>query len=416
MADLFIIEESGASGEAGRTPLPPGASWTRLGTSTLVQCPDAAADSLVSRASGEGSSGRRLRGITSERLRLVVQQGRLFQKQFPSVPVLLDKGRFLVVDLPAEVEALAAASHSPRFAFRPLPQNAPVFEARGKRATAREAAPSVQAFVDRVDEDRCRARVEELARFHTRHSFSDHYRTAAAWTRGVLSGLDFVVREEEVVVGGEATLNVIAERAGSGGADRRIVMATAHLDSVNHEGNASSRAPGADDNASGSAGILEIAEALRDHRSAHDLQLVLFGGEEQGLYGSLDFVARMAPATRARIVSVINMDMIARRNTQQASVLLEGAPLAQPLLEALAEAAATYTSLQVQTSLNPFNSDHVPFLDAGIPAVLTIEGTDSANTDIHTDNDTIETLNFALMAEILRLNVATIAEGLDGSQ
>lgn len=68
------------------------------------------------------------------------------------------------------------------------------------------------------------------------------------------------------------------------------------------------------------------------------------------------------------------MDMIASRNAPVASVLLEGAALSQNMIDAPVDAAHTYTGLTVQTSLNSHNSDHVPFIDDGIPAVLTIEG------------------------------------------
>ena len=55
----------------------------------------------------------------------------------------------------------------------------------------------------------------------------------------------------------------------------------------------------------------------------------------------------------------------------------------------------------------------MPFLDLGIPAVLTIEGTDSANDRVHTDADTLETLNINLAMEILRMNVIFVAQTLD---
>src|SRR5690606_15608238 len=85
----------------------------------------------------------------------------------------------------------------------------------------------------------------------------------------------------------------------------------------------------------------------------------------------------------------------------------------QPVIDALAEAAATYTSLAVSTSLHPFASDHVPFLEAGIPAVLTIEGDDSANTAFHTAADTPDRLDLALAAEIVRMDTAAVAHLLE---
>jgi Zn-dependent M28 family amino/carboxypeptidase len=89
--------------------------------------------------------------------------------------------------------------------------------------------------------------------------------------------------------------------------------------------------------------------------------------------------------------------------------MLEGAPLSERIIDSLAEAAATYTALTVETSLNPFASDHVPFIQAGIPAVLTIEGADSTNGNIHSIGDTLEHINYDLALEVLRMNVAFLA-------
>ena len=94
------------------------------------------------------------------------------------------------------------------------------------------------------------------------------------------------------------------------------------------------------------------------------------------------------------------------------TVLLEGAELSQSVIDGLAAAAATYTGLIVQTSLNPFNSDHVSFIENGMPAVLTIEGADGANDEIHTARDTLDHINFDLSLEILRMNTAFVAENL----
>ena len=102
--------------------------------------------------------------------------------------------------------------------------------------------------------------------------------------------------------------------------------------------------------------------------------------------------------------------MIATLNTALPTVLLEGAAQSQSVIDGLADAAATYAQLKVQTSLHAFNSDHVSFLDAGIPAVLTIEGTDDANSHIHTANDTLAHINFDLALAVLRMNLAFVAQ------
>ena len=86
--------------------------------------------------------------------------------------------------------------------------------------------------------------------------------------------------------------------------------------------------------------------------------------------------------------------------------------MSQRIIDGLAAAASTYTGLMVQTSLNPFNSDHVPFIDAGIPAVLTIEADDGANTRPHTADDVVDAVDPDLAIEILRMNLAYLAEVL----
>ena len=101
--------------------------------------------------------------------------------------------------------------------------------------------------------------------------------------------------------------------------------------------------------------------------------------------------------------------MIATLNTQALTVLLEGASVSQALMNDLVAAAQDYTSLAVQTSLNPFASDHVPFINASLPALLTIEGADTANHNIHTANDTLDKIHYGLAAEILKMNVAVVA-------
>jgi Zn-dependent M28 family amino/carboxypeptidase len=81
--------------------------------------------------------------------------------------------------------------------------------------------------------------------------------------------------------------------------------------------------------------------------------------------------------------------------------------------QGLATAAEIYTELEVETSLNPFASDHVPFIKAGLPAVLTIEGGDSTNNAIHSGNDTLDRINYKFMLEILRMNLAFIGDSLN---
>ncbi|VEI50407.1 M28 family metallopeptidase [Kocuria rosea] len=384
-----------------------GATWTRLGDTLLVT----GAPAQLERAAAGRTPAERI-GVPAARLHLVIQNGRQFQQTHPEVPVLLDRGRYLVVDLdPAEAGRIVEPSerHLPCFGVRPLPANTVVFEQRPPAPARARAAAEPRATA--VSRDAFAADLRALAEFPTRHSTSPEFRTALDWAKGVFSGLGFATRTQTVALHGGSTQNLVAERPGRGG-DGRAVLVTAHLDSINVRDGAAAPAPGADDNGSGAAGVLAVARALRAHPGARDLRLILFGGEEQGLFGSRHYVAELDQAARDRIHAVLNMDMIACRNTPAPTVLLEGAAASQAVLEELAAAAQAHTGLTVQTSLMPFNSDHVPFLDGGIPAVLTIEGADGANDRIHTAGDTLEHVDHDLALEILRMNVAYLVQAL----
>jgi Zn-dependent M28 family amino/carboxypeptidase len=275
--------------------------------------------------------------------------------------------------------------------------------------TSRRMTESATGLADEVSTQTYRRALEDLTAHSTRHSFSSSYLEAARLTADQLASLGYATREEPVAVGARKTLNIVAEKPGTAPDDeRQLVYVVAHLDSINEAGGINAPAPGADDNASGAAGVLEIARVFAATTARHDLRLVMFGGEEQGLHGSRLHVANLTDADRSRITMVLNMDMIGRLNTAAPSVLLEGATVSQHVIDALAQAAHDMSELEVFVSLEPFASDHVPFIDAGLPAVLTIEGQDQLNTDEHTPRDTLAGLDISVATGILRMNTAAV--------
>jgi hypothetical protein len=390
--------------------LPSGASWARFGDEVLLFSDEARWESLAERAGRSALPLQELRaGVEREHLHVVVQNGRRFQQENPDVPVFLDRGRFLLVELDPDQARRLDGTNVTCYGVMPLRENEVVFDVRDR--TADRAAPVawIQDLADKVTHPTLEADLAHLVSFPTRHSTSSHYANAAAWARDQLEAMGYVTQLEDIVVGGRPSWNVIADKEGHTPGARGVVLVTAHLDSINTQGGPAAPAPGADDNGSGSAGLLEMTRVFRDHRGEHDLRFLLFGGEEEGLFGSKHYVANLPAAERARIRAVVNMDMIGTLNTPTHIVLLEGAPLSQRVIEDLSEAAMTYTQLAVETSLHPFNSDHVPFISAGMPAVLTIEGADSTNGNVHSGADTIDHVNYDFALEILRMNVAFVA-------
>jgi hypothetical protein len=388
-----------------------GASWAQLDDKLLVWSDGDRWRNVMERArSAELALDEQSDVAHSDDLHLVIQVGRTFQQEYPDARVIVDKGRFLVVELDREEARRLPGRDEVCYQIRPLPVDTVVF--RTVAPSARAPERWIQLLVNDVSKSSYDSFLRQIAGYETRHSLSPHFAAAATWVRDELCKLGYDALVEEITVGSGTSQNVIADVEGNGPPPRDLVLVVAHLDSINLAGGPEASAPGADDNGSGSAGVLEIARLLATHRASHDLRLILFGGEEEGLFGSTQHVAGLTTEDRERLTAVVNMDMIATLNTAVPTVLLEGADVSQGLIDRLADAAATYTSLVVQTSLHPFASDHIPFINASLPAVLTIEGADSANANIHTASDTLEHVNFDLALEIVRMNLAATAAAL----
>jgi Zn-dependent M28 family amino/carboxypeptidase len=308
-----------------------------------------------------------------------------------------------------ESDARIAHRHGGCRAVRSLPDTPVVRAAR--LVAAADPDPDVLTRLDGLSRDAFCADLETLAAYPTRRSDSDGFDEAARWAAQQLEHAGYAVHTQDVAQAGPRCRNVIGDRPGGGPEPRDVVLVTAHLDSINLAG-PTEPAPGADDNASGSAGVLALARALAGPPTALDVRMIFFGGEEEGLFGSLRYVAALSDAERQRIRAVLNMDMIGGRNTPEPGVLLEGAAVSEDMLDALGRAAATYTDLAVEVSRTPYNSDHVPFIDAGIPAVLTIEAADGTNTRAHTADDVVAAVDPDLAMEILRCNLAYLVETL----
>jgi Iap family predicted aminopeptidase len=157
------------------------------------------------------------------------------------------------------------------------------------------------------------------------------------------------------------TRNVIAERPGR--RSGRVAMIGAHLDSV-REG------PGINDNGSGVASVLALAERLRDRRG---LRFGFWGAEELGLYGSRAYVASLSSAERRRLAGYINLDMVGSPN---AARYVYGAGRAREAIEqALRARKLAFDEISIGAS-----SDHAPFDDAGVSAAGLYAGGDERKT------------------------------------
>ncbi len=261
--------------------------------------------------------------------------------------------------------------------------------------------PQIAALLDQIDRNRWLADVGTLAAWN-RWTRGSEVLSARDWLVTQFSGLDgFSVATASFPVSYSTGWNVIATLPGTLRPDEWYVVG-GHYDSTSD--NPSFAAPGADDNASGCAGVLELARLFAAHPPDATILFVCFSGEEQGLYGSEDYVADLAAAGQlGRVQGAYVLDMIAFTAGAQLDCILETETFAQPWLDHFADAAADFTTLGIVMEYGVCCSDHAPFLWQGRPAVLAIEADYPSNPNYHTQNDLPGYLNPLLAEQILRM-------------
>lgn len=199
--------------------------------------------------------------------------------------------------------------------------------------------------------------------------------------------------------------NVIAVRPGSTNADEVLVVG-AHYDARAALG--IEDAHGAEDNASGVAAVMHLAEILRNYQSNRTIHFVAFACEEYSLRGS-SYYAQQAVDGGVNIVAALTMDMISAW-VDDYGVLVEGEPEYLDLVVAVEDNVQQWTTLQLERSLDSFGSDHVPFQIRGIPAILAIELDWDQYVDYHKTTDTFDKLDTTLGTEITKAIAGSIAD------
>lgn len=247
-------------------------------------------------------------------------------------------------------------------------------------------------------------------------ALTDHHRQTAAgfnaaadWLQAQFDALGLESSRQDFTVpptfpSSGRKFNVLGLQRGRG---QGTLIVGAHLDSRNRTWDELQPSPGAEDNASGCAAVLETARVLRSHRFDADILYICYGLEERGLHGGH---AHAAAQTPSQILGVINMDMIAYEGDGRLDVSLQATAPGFGLQQRLADNAARYTALEVEVAQQTCCSDHQPYLDRGMPAVLLIENDYRVYPQYHTVDDTPDRVSDAMAHEVLKMAVATAAE------
>jgi Zn-dependent M28 family amino/carboxypeptidase len=189
------------------------------------------------------------------------------------------------------------------------------------------------------------------------------------------------------------TTNVIAETT-TGAADGPVVMAGGHLDSV-------PAGPGINDNGSGVAALLELAEALGGRAPGARVRLAFWGAEELGLIGSRRYVGRLSEAERERIVAYLNLDTVGSPQPAR-GVYSDTDPQIERLLRRLVGPRAEEENASGR-------SDHAPFERAGIPVGGLFTGAGRPHDPCyHRACDDLDNVNMRVLVQMARVTAEAV--------
>ena len=207
---------------------------------------------------------------------------------------------------------------------------------------------------------------------------------------GLTTSLDLFVN----AANGATGANVVGVHFGTVTPDN-IYIVGAHYDSINSRGvgsGANEGAPGADDNASGVAGVLEAARVISHYQLESTVIFIAFDHEEQGMVGSAHYAGEHSSNN---IQGMISLDMIAYSGNNSDKVRLHpGSASLTTTGEKLADALLEYGQITALLK-GEFNwSDHAPFGSFGEGSCLVIEHDFSENPNYHKWSDSVDTVDY----------------------
>jgi hypothetical protein len=201
--------------------------------------------------------------------------------------------------------------------------------------------------------------------------------------------------------------NVYGVQLGSQYPNKKYIIC-AHYDDMP----SGATAPGADDNASGTAAVLEAARIFTQYNSKYTIIYALWDEEEQGLIGSA-YYAQQAFNSGDSIMGVINMDMISWDSNSDGQAEIHTRPIGSSisLKDNLLQTNSLYGIGLTLSTINPGAtwSDHASFWNRNFGAICLIELDGDFNAYYHTVNDKIQYFNMPYFLKMSKLTLGTLA-------
>ncbi|MBM3324054.1 MAG: M28 family peptidase [Calditrichaeota bacterium] len=272
----------------------------------------------------------------------------------------------------------------------------------------------LQTLAGQVNADSLFSFVSTLASYnrYTRWTSND---AAAAWilAKFISYGVDSAYYHEFLASGSgwsRTAKNVIGVKNGVVYPDSIIIIG-GHMDATSQS--PSVAAPGAEDNATGTAAAIEAARLFQQYEFSHTIMYIGFNGEEQGLQGSAALANAMAAAGR-KIGAVFNLDMIGYYDPAGADLFIEGFYTGVSslwLMDVLEDNCLQFTTLTPYIyGSNGWGSDHVSFHNAGYPAVMSIENEYDSYACYHNTCDLPNQITPSFLRQMALVSIVSTAE------
>jgi hypothetical protein len=256
-------------------------------------------------------------------------------------------------------------------------------------------------------------------RFGSRYSFyTTLWESKAEYIATTFQSFGLTTYNQYFQHNGYTLRNIIAVQPGLDASGYYIL--SAHYDSYSNVTPLHIPAPGADDNASGTSAVIEVARILSSVTTKYPIRYITFGAEEQMGYGWSGAYAYASTAfyNSDSIFGVINLDMIGWDWLDQNKAMSIGNTTSEWIVDAIVASNTIYnigldTVLKVIDS-NIWYSDHGPFWKYGYPAMFNIEWLNDSyrpkNSNYHTLGDYLDTLKPEFLTKMTQLTLVTIAE------
>jgi len=276
-------------------------------------------------------------------------------------------------------------------------------------------SPVVQSIISEINSDSLAYFVKELSgevqtiiggspyTIISRHKNQPGNNKAADYIKQKLNSYGITAYDQNFSSTGR---NVYGVQTGSEFPNQKYIIC-AHYDDMP----SGTTAPGADDNASGTAAVIEAARVLSGYSFPFTIIYALWDEEEQGLIGS-EYYANLAAQQGDSILGVINLDMVAYDSNNDGNADVHNSSIANTgeIKDKILEVNLLY-GINLDLDVVPAQpySDHQSFLDHGFGAVLLIEDDNDFNAYYHTINDKILYFNQPYYHKMSRLAIGTLA-------